>query len=180
LKHAFSILVLAVTMAFATRALAAGEDDVKEIKPPFGLNWGETTERMERLLRGAKATIVDRRETEKDQEAWDVEGLVQQGLKRTVFYFHRGELVGVELQYQRDDWDEAKYGDFMGQVRRRIEQRYGPGQQIVRRTEPDGLAIETLVGYEWNLNNTSISLIYFGAKDDTNVFRTLSVHYMQF
>lgn len=184
MKRPLFILLLALAMAFALSPGVFGQapavDETKEIKPPFGLNWGETTERMERLLRGAKATIVARRETANDQEAWDVEGLVQQGLKRTVFYFHRGELVGVELQYQRDDWDENKYGDFMGQVRRRIEQRYGPGQQIVRRTEPDGLAMETLVGYEWNLNNTSIALIYFGAKDDTNVFRTLSVHYKQF
>ena len=32
-----------------------------EIKPPFNLRWGETAERMQRLLGGAKARIVARR-----------------------------------------------------------------------------------------------------------------------
>lgn len=170
--------------ALAASLLAAGvgraqDDAVKEIKPPFGLSWNETAERLQRLLQGAKATIVGRRMTEGDREAWDVEGLVQTGLKRTIFYFKRGELVEVELQYQREDWDEAKYNEFMGQVRRRIEQRYGAGQQIVRRTEPEGLVTQTLVGYQWNLNNTAIDLFYYGAQDEANVFRTLSVHYKE-
>ncbi len=68
------------------------------------------------------------------------------------------ELCEVELQYQKEEWDEAKYDDFMGQVRRRIEQRYGLGQQIVRRTEPEGTVTQTVVGYQWNLNNTEIEL----------------------
>ncbi len=150
---------------------------MREIKPPFGLAWGETADRLRRLLSGAKATIVARRTLDDEREAWDVEGLVQTGLKRTVFYFRRGELMEVELQYQRDDWDEAKYNEFMGQVRQRIEQRYGTGQQIVRRTEPEGTVTQTLVGYQWNINNTAIELFYFGAKDESHDFRTLSVHY---
>jgi hypothetical protein len=109
-----------------------------------------------------------------------VEGLVQTGLKLAVFYFRRSELTGVELQYQREDWQDADYDKFMGEVRRRLEQRYGPGQQIVRRTEPEGAAIQTIVGYQWNLNNTAIELIYFKAKAEENEFRTLSVHYKAF
>jgi len=156
---------------------APAQEVIKEIKPPFGLGWGETTDRLERLLKGAKATIIAKRTDDNNREAWDVEGLVQTGLKRTIFYFRHGELVEVELQYQRDDWDEAKYNEFMGQVRRRIEQRYGAGQQIVRRTEPEGTVTQTLVGYQWNLNNTAIELFYYDAKDEANIFRTLSVHY---
>ena len=148
----------------------------EEIKPPFNLRWGETAERMERLLKGAKATIVTRRNIE-GREAWDVEGLVQAGLKRTVFYFVGGELVEVELQYQKPDWDEAKYDGFMGDVRRRLEQRYGQGQLISRKKEPEGDVMQTLVGWKWNQNNTAIELIYFAAQSPKQVFRTLSVHY---
>jgi hypothetical protein len=157
----------------APRALRADE-----INPPFGLRWGETAERMERLLRGAKATVVDRRMVE-DREAWDVEGLIQTGLKRTVFYFHKGELVEVELQYQRDEWDDSKYDGFMGDVRRKIQQRYGEGQLITNRTEqePSTDLKQKLIGYKWNHNNTAIELVYFAAANASQVFRTLSVHY---
>ena len=148
----------------------------EEIKPPFNLRWGETAERLERLLTGAKAKIVTRRNVE-GREAWDVEGLLQAGLKRTVFYFVGGELVEVELQYQKDDWDEAKYDGFMGDVRRRLEQRYGQGQLISRKKEPEGEVMQTLVGWKWNQNNTAIELIYFAAQSPSQVFRTLSVHY---
>ena len=148
----------------------------EEIKPPFNLRWGETAERMERLLKGAKATIVARRSVE-GREAWDVEGLVQAGLKRTVFYFVGGELVEVELQYQKPDWDEAKYDGFMGDVRRRLEQRYGQGQLMSRKKEPEGDVMQTIVGWKWNQNNTAIELIYFAAQSPSQVFRTLSVHY---
>ena len=168
---AFSLLAAPLPSAQAAR------EEIREIKPPFGLTWGESAERMERMLKAAKATIVDRRFQENDREAWDVEGLVQTGLRRTVFYFRRGELVEVELQYQKEDWSQPKYDEFMGQVRSRIEQRYGAGQQIVRKTEPEGDVTQTVVGYKWNVNNTAIELYYFSAQDARNVFRTLSVHY---
>lgn len=175
----FLPLVLAVGFIAAAapgHAQQSRTDDSLEIKPPFGLMWGEPADRLERLLKGAKATIVQRREVD-GREAWYVEGLVQTGLRRTIFYFKRGDLVEVELQYQKDDWDQAKYDDFMGQVRRRIEQRYGAGQQIIRRTEPEGDVMQTIVGYKWNINNTAIELIFFSAQEGQNVFRTLSVHY---
>lgn len=154
-----------------------GTDVPKEIKAPYGLSWGETSERLERLLTGAKAKIVARRMLPDDREAWDVEGLVQTGLRRSVFYFLQGSLVEVELQYQNEDWTQTKYDDFMGRVRRSIEQRYGTGQQIIRKTEPEGSVMQTIVGYKWNVNNTALELYYYQAQNDQNVFRTLSVHY---
>jgi hypothetical protein len=150
----------------------------EDISPPFGLRWGETCERMERLLKGAKATVVDRRLVE-GREAWDVEGLIQSGLKRTVFYFMRGELVEVELQYQKDEWTDAQYDGFMADVRKRLEQKYGAGQLVARRTEQEpGTDInKTIVGYKWTQNNTAIELVYFSATNASQAYRTLSVHY---
>jgi hypothetical protein len=108
-----------ILLLFSTASRA-----VEEIKPPFKLTWGETAARLERLLQGAKTKIIERRMVQ-DREAWDVEGIVQPGLRRTVFYFRQGELVEVELQYQRDDWDQAKYDQYMGEMRRSIEAKYG-------------------------------------------------------
>ena len=175
MTRSISIWLTTFLLAIATPRLAAAED----IKPPFNLRWGETAERLDRLLKGAKATVVARRIIE-GREAWDVEGLIQAGLKRTVFYFVSGELVEVELQYQKDDWDESKYDGFMGDVRRRLEQRYGQGQLMARKKEPEGDVMQTLVGWKWNRNNTAIELVYFSAQSPSQIFRTLSVHYKTF
>ncbi len=158
--------------------LAQQESSSTEIKPPFNLNWSTPADMLEKLLKGAKATIVQRRRMQDGRESWEVAGLVaQSGVKRTIFYFQRNELVEVELQYEKPEWDEAKYNEYMGQLRRVIEKRYGAGEQIVRRTEPEGDVLQTLVGYKWNLNNTAIELFYYCAEQTPNVYRTLSVHY---
>jgi len=149
----------------------------EQINPPFGLEWGESADRLEKLLKGAKANIVDRHEVGDGRTAWTVEGLIQTGLKRTVFYFRDQQLVEVELQYQSPDWDVAKYDDFMAQVRRRIEQKFGAGQLIARSREPKGDVMQTLVGYKWDENNTAIQLFYYSAETTTQSYRTVSVHY---
>jgi hypothetical protein len=153
----------------------------EEINPPFGLRWGESAQHLERLLVGAKATIVDKRFID-GKEAWDVEGLLQTGLKRTVFYFHRGELVEVELQYQQEGWDDTRYNTLMNDVRKRLEQKYGEGQLIARRTDqtPGSDITQKIIGYKWNQNNTAIELVYFAAANNTQSYRTLSVHYKAF
>jgi hypothetical protein len=165
-----TVAILLIAAACVVRA--------EDINPPFGLHWGESSDHLERLLVGAKATIVDRHLVD-GKEAWDVEGLLQAGLKRTVFYFHRGELVEVELQYQQDGWDDTRYTTLMNDVKRRLEQKYGDGQLIARRTDqaPETDVTEKLVGYKWNQNNTAIELVYFAAANPTQSFRTLSVHY---
>lgn len=166
----FAVLALALSpLAFA------GPTD--EIKPPFGLMWGESSDHLEKLLKGVKATIVEKRDMD-DKVAWTVEGLTQAFLRRTIFYFKTGLLIEVELQYQNPQWDNQKYDEFMGQVRQRIEQKYGPGQLIARsKTPEDGNVMQTVVGYKWNQNNTAIQLFYFAAENSTQIFRTVSVHY---
>jgi len=159
-----------------TRGSSYGSSTSEEIKPPFGLEWGESSDRLEKLLNGAKAQIVEKRDIA-GREAWTVEGLVQPGLRRTMFYFHDGQLIEVELQYQSPEWDSTKYDDFMSQVRRRIEQKFGAGQLIARSRAPEGDVLQTIVGYKWNLNNTAIQLFYYAAERASDTYRTVSVHY---
>jgi hypothetical protein len=163
-------------LVFASMAPLFSAHAAEEIKPPFGLQWGESATRLEKLLAGAKARVTDKRDAD-GRVAWTVEGLVQAGLRRTIFYFKSGQLVEVELQYQSDEWDTAKYDEFMGSIRRRIEQKYGSGQLIARQKTPEGAVMQTLVGYKWNINNTAIELIYFAAENSTQIYRTVSVHY---
>jgi hypothetical protein len=165
-----TVALLLIAAACAVRA--------EDINPPFGLHWGESSERLERLLIGAKATIVDRHLVD-GKEAWEVEGLLQAGLKRTVFYFHRGELIEVELQYQQEGWSDDRYCTLLNDVKKRLEQKYGDGQLVARRTDqaPETDITQKLIGYKWNQNNTAIELVYFAAANPTQSFRTLSVHY---
>jgi hypothetical protein len=151
----------------------------EEIKPPFGLHWGETMTRMERLLAGAHATIVERKKVE-GRDRWEVDGIVSTQLERTIFYFTNDALVEVELQYRTTDWDEEKYNTFMGEVRQKLEKQYGAPELVARREEPLGDVIQKVVGWKWNKNNTAIELFYFSAQNATQVFRSLSVHYKTF
>lgn len=121
-------------------------------------------------------------------------------LRRTVFYFIGGQvsrekdrkgkieerlvgaqLVEVELQYEQTGWKEENYGVCLSEKRQMIERLYGQGQQLVRNSSPtpDGKATQTIVGYKWNKNNTSVELIYFNlsASSGEHVFHTLSLHY---
>jgi hypothetical protein len=162
---------LLIATADNTRAAAPGE-----ISPPFGLRWGETDIHVQELLAGAKAKIVDRRDVS-GRQAWTVEGLLQTGLKRALFYFQENALVEVELQYQNDAWDVAKYDSFMGQVRRKVEQKYGAGTLLARTKGPEEDVTQTVVGYKWEQNNTAIELFYYSAEKGAQVYRAVSVHY---
>jgi hypothetical protein len=167
------LLLVAATLAWVA---GPGRVQAEEIKLPFGLHWGETTTRMERLLDGAKAKVVERRRVD-GRECWEVSGILPNDLQRTLFYFTADQLVEVELQYKTTDWDEDKYTKFMDDVRRKLEAKYGEPELIARREEPLGTVIQKVVGWKWNRNSAAIELFYFSAQNATQVFRTLSVHY---
>jgi len=168
-RRHFLIWLLAVRLAVGTGLAEA-------IKPPFGLAWGEKEERLEKLLTASKATISERKTVE-GRMRWDVLGLLSPGVKRTVFFFRNGGLVEVELQYQKEDWPQEKYEEFMGQVREKLDQRFGTGQLIANKMLPDGETMQRIVKWKWNQNNSAVELNYFSAERDQQVFRTLSVHY---
>jgi hypothetical protein len=176
LVHRLAIVSLAVlsTLPFFSATASAATE---EIKPPFGLMWGESAGRLERLLAGAKAKIIERRRLLDGRDSWHVEGIKQQGLKRTIFYFRGAQLVEVELQYQKEDWDQKRYDEYMAQVRSVLDRKYGPGQLLARKTEPAGDVMQTVVGWKWNQNNAAIEMFYYSAENQGQVFRTLSVHY---
>lgn len=149
---------------------------VEDIRPPFGLQWEESPDRLQAILDKAKATVV-KKENVGDREAWTVQGIVHAGLRQTVFYFKDGGLVEVELQYHSDEWDARNYETFMADVRRKIEERFGQGQLLKRSKTTEGSVIQTMVAYKWNQNRTSIHLVYFAAEDANLIYPTISVHY---
>jgi hypothetical protein len=153
-----------------------------EIKPPFNLTWGETSDRLERLIISAGGKVISRHPARGSREAIEVSGLPQEGLKKTIFYFKLGALMGVELQYQAESWSEEKYNTVMSDLRSRISKHYGEGQQIARRTEmlSNAGVVQTVTGYKWSAGAANVQLVYFSASAAQNAFRTVSVHYNAF
>jgi hypothetical protein len=155
---------------------AARVPAAEDIPPPFGFKWNDSMMRLEQVLTGAKAKIVSRDKKEK-REVWTVEGLVQPGLRRTLFIFRDGFLVEVELQYEYPDWTIERYNDRMGEIRRYFDAKFGTGKLVSRSRDLDSDVVQTLVGYQWIVGGTMLELFYFSAQRDQNVFRSITVSY---
>ena len=164
----------AVALALMSAAVSASAVD--DIPPPFGFHWNDSMTRVEQVLVGAKAKIVTRDRKEK-RDVWTVEGLVQPGLKRTLFTFRNGALVEVELQYEYPDWSIERYNDRMGEIRRYFDAKFGTGKLVSRARDTDSDVIQTLVGYQWIVSGTMLELFYFSAQRDMMVFRSITVTY---
>ena len=167
-------LFFAIALALLGTAVTAKAAD--DIPPPFGFHWKDSMTRVEQVLVGAKAKIVARDRKEK-RDVWTVEGLVQPGLKRTLFTFRDGALVEVELQYEYPDWSIERYNDRMGEIRRYFDAKFGTGKLVSRARDTDSDVIQTLVGYQWIVGGTMLELFYFSAQRDTMVFRSITVTY---
>jgi hypothetical protein len=161
-----------VALVFSAVPGRAAED----IPPPFGFHWNDSMTKLEQVLVGAKAKIVTREKKEK-RDIWTVEGLVQPGLKRTLFTFRDGFLVEVELQYEYPDWTIERYNDRMGEIRRYFDAKFGTGKLVSRSRDTDSDVIQTLVGYQWIVGGTMLELFYFSAQRDQMVFRSITVTY---
>ena len=165
----------AVLLAFFLLA-AISARAVDDIPPPFGFHWNDSMTKVEQVLVGAKAKIVTKERKEK-RNVWTVEGLVQPGLKRTLFTFKEGFLVEVELQYEYPDWSIERYNDRMGEIRRYFDAKFGTGKLVSRSRDTDSDVIQTLVGYQWIVGGTMLELFYFSAQRDLMVFRSITVTY---
>jgi len=156
--------------------LAVSSIHADEIPPPFGFRWNDSMQRVERALKGAKARILDRAQSE-GRETWTVEGLIHPGLKRTLFTFKGGLLSQVELQYEYPGWNLEHYNNRMGEVRRYFDAKFGTGRLISRSRDNDTDVIQTLVGYQWVVGKSALELFYFSAQKEPNVYRNITVTY---
>ena len=164
----------AIAMALFVSAFPALALD--DIPPPFGFHWNDSTAKVEKVLLGAKGKIVTKERKEK-RDVWTVEGLVQPGLKRTLFTFKEGFLGEVELQYEYSDWSIERYNERMGEIRRYFDGKFGTGKLVSRSRDTDSDVIQTLVGYQWIVGGTMLELFYFSAQRDPNLFRSITVTY---
>jgi hypothetical protein len=48
---------------------------------------------------------------------------------------------------------------------------------LARDKKPEGDVMQTIVGYQWQQQASSIQLFFFSAERNNEVFRSISVHY---
>jgi hypothetical protein len=149
----------------------------QKVYPPFGFHWAEGKKEIAKVIDHAGARIVDKSMIE-GRDAWTIEGLVQPALQRTIVYFGSDkDLVEVELQYQHSDWDLVAYEEFLNGARQELEARYGPATVLAKDKKPEGDVMQTVVGYEWKKPSGSIQLFFFSAERNSDVYRSVSLHY---
>ena len=152
------------------------EQNPSRINPPFGLTWGESDAKIKGLLAGAKAKIVDTR-NENGEAIWEVEGLIQTGLKKTLFVFRKNGLMAVDLYYQSPNWDSAKYDEFLGQVQKRIETKFGPGT-LVPSYKDDIIHKDSILwGFNWKKETTAIAELELWSSNLTGNQEAVEVRY---
>ena len=170
-------LVIGHFLLFTISPLLAEPANPPPIRPPFGLAWEEPELELEESLLGGSGRIVARKKTRGEGESWHVEGLRQTALQRATFHLRRHRLVGVELQYGKEDWSAENYEDFMESVRKGLEAKFGTGALIARKQDTERGLLQTLLGYRWEQPTGSIELVYFAAQNPENLYRAVSVHY---
>jgi len=168
--HLYAILVATLLVA-PPMAMAQ-----QQIKAPFGMQWGETLDRITEVVSKAKAKIAGVN-TVGNREALAVDGIVQEGLKRTIFYFSEGGLNEVELQYDREDWDEPRVASWVTTIKQQADRKYGPGRLFAdERGEKDGIQ-HTLRGWIWVQGFVSLRLVHYTAQKGQKRMRRISLHY---
>lgn len=148
----------------------------QEIKAPFGMQWGESPGRIENVVTKAKAKIMEKRTVGK-REVFVVDGIVQEGLKHSLFYFTNGGLSEVELQYDREDWDERKVGSWVATIKKQADRKYGRARLFANENGDFNGLIHSLKGWMWVQNFVSLRLVYYTARKGKESMRRISLHY---
>ena len=161
-------------LAFVLSAAPAAA--MQEIKAPFGMQWGEPVGRIKEVVTKAKAKVVEER-TAGAREVVVVEGIVQDGLKSTLFYFRDGGLNEVELQYDREGWGDEKVASWVATIKREADRKYGPGRTYADETGNENGLRHTLKGWMWVQNFVSLRLVHYTAQKDNDKMRRVSLHY---
>lgn len=161
-------------LAFVLSAAPAAA--MQEIKAPFGMQWGEPVGRIKEVVTKAKAKVVEERAAGA-RDVLVVEGIVQDGLKRTLFYFRDGGLNEVELQYDREGWGDEKVASWVATIKREADRKYGPGRTYADETGNENGLRHTLKGWMWVQNFVSLRLVHYTAQKDNDKMRRVSLHY---
>ncbi len=108
--------------------LSNGDD---QVKAPFNLPWGTPEAMLRGLLKDAKAEVAGSTIEKDGAKELAVKSLVAMaGARQTFFELKNDGLCRVTIEYSRPDWNEAKYRDYLNQLKRVVTKRFGEGAKI--------------------------------------------------
>ena len=180
--------VLLAWVALMGMVHAANQPDqpVQGIRIPYGMSWGDTTEKVRDMIKGVKGKEVSFLTKSPGKDVLEAEGLGVGDtlLKKTVFTFRDGSLVEIELEYRDEGWEEDKAVDFFDRTRRNINGRYGVGTLLVNRIKEHPAGEKdaddktyTLIVYSWSQPTAVLELDYYSFKEEEKELRLVSLHY---
>lgn len=147
------------------------------VQLPFGFSWGQNQEDVRYLLKGIGVKVLSRQVVGQDREAWKLEGFIKPLLIGTTIYFTRGYMEEIEMQFGSDTWQEEDYTRLRRKLVEQFNQVYGPNRVLSNERSTADSVLQTLVGYQWQTQNTMLRVFDFGASNGSDRFRTVSVHY---
>ena len=146
------------------------------ILAPFGLSWGLVPEDVEKILARYKIPIASR-EQEGNVLRFEVTGLPQKNLLRTIFLFEDGVLCEIELRIGKPAWTAADYNRYFLEAKKVLDARYGRGFPLVLEKRKEGDVETFLGGYYWSQFGGNIRLFLFQARNSQEETYVLSQHY---
>ena len=112
--------------------------------------------RVQALLEYSSAQIVSRAATG-NTETWDVEGLVQPGLKVARFSFAHNALEQVELDCQYETWPGDRYQKRLEELRSFFDARFGEEHRVKQgAAQRNTLAAH----YTWRVGETTVQVVH--------------------
>jgi hypothetical protein len=174
-RYAFSSAAATVLVALLLCTNVRGQE-VEDIKVPFGFHWGESSERLEKMLQQSKARVVSK-SLQDGRTVIEATGIPQPLLLRSFFFFENDSLVEIELHYGDPTWPGSRYTEYFDQSRRHIDRRYGPGRLIARTRSNERGTAHSLIGYQWARPSTTLQIFLFTAERGSEHIRVLSLHY---
>ena len=171
---------------FIVQTCLAQDTTLREIKIPYSLSWGDSPEKIHDMISAVKAQETASTEQSPGKLVIEAEGLGVGDplLKKSLFTFHDGALVEVELQYADEAWDADKSVDFFDRTRRRIDERYGAGMLMVNKVKeaPPGNDLPkdltyTMIIYRWAQPMVALELNFYSMEGIDRAYRIVSLHY---
>jgi hypothetical protein len=164
-------LILAATILFVFMIRGASPLRAQPVPLPFGLQWGDTPERIQGLAdrTGSKA---ERQAEGAGRETVELTGLFpDRPFHRLAFTFETGQLIQVAIHYPMPDYN-AGAKQLVTSLRWELERSLGPGELLETGTEhnPEGLQEARRV-FRWQRDGCAVWLISLQVNDSSGTGR---------
>lgn len=138
--------------------------EAKSIRAPFGMKWGSSPASIKQNLDKASAKIIHREVNADSREIWSVDGIRQEGLTLTRFFFSESGLEEIRLHYERSGWSHDRILRWVQVVKQQADGKYGmPASVSPGNTEGDG---KILAAWRWTSGESSLLLLHYLSNED--------------